>query len=137
MSASPYTRSAGHTLPCSKPSQDFGGNGRASQRGLSSKYSETRPRSLDPPGRILWAQHGFETPLRGASKDLRASRLSACRHEVNTRFRTANPQDFGRGIRGRASAKNSLRKLREYFTPARLIRSKISGRARTQQTEFG
>ena len=30
-------------------SQDFCRNGRANRDGLSSKYSETRPRSLDPP----------------------------------------------------------------------------------------
>lgn len=90
MSASPCTRSAGHALPCSKPSQDFGGNGRASRCGLSSKYSETRPRSLDPPGRILQTQTGLKPRFAGRPKTcgLLAFRRAAARATRATGLRT-------------------------------------------------
>jgi len=48
-----------------KPFQDFGGDGRASRRGLSSRNSETRPRSLIRPDMIkqrisALSRYGFE-----------------------------------------------------------------------------
>ena len=56
---SPFTRS-GWTHPSwLKTSKTLAWDGRASRHGLSSKYSETRFRSLDPPERVLQIKTRF------------------------------------------------------------------------------
>ena len=52
VSPHPDTPSARHPSVVKHP-KTLAGSGRASRGGLSSKYSETHPRSLDPPGRFL------------------------------------------------------------------------------------
>lgn len=54
----------------SQSSPDFAGDGRANRHGLSSRYSETRPRSLDPPLLFLTRLNGYCS--RRDATDLRA-----------------------------------------------------------------